>query len=124
MTDKRIKQAIQKILAEQGKSTILTPEWTDRLRQEPRPCQNCFYAKTDRRAVRDFLAARGITQVGDDPDENTIAREFKWGPHIVNLDVLCLCTIPEKSGAMLCQVNATCPHWREDTGRIWIPVSR
>lgn len=107
----------------------MRPEWMDRLVIQQKPCKNCLYADTKRGSVLEHLKAYGITQVTDlhgepKPGENTLAREFGWGDIVKRLDEIALCRIPEKSGAVLVHVAATCPHWTEDHGRIWLPVTK
>ncbi len=100
------------------------PEWMDRLHVEPRPCSACAHCDTRRESVVNFLRTRGISQAGDTPGENTVAREFGWNEIMPKLDLIALCRVPERSGSILVELGSTCPLWAEDRGRIWMPVSR
>ena len=121
------KTTLERLAAEKGMTVEqLTggPEWMDRLVQATTPCMLCAHCDTREQSVREYLKSLGITEAGETPGENTIAKDFKWADVIPRLHMLALCRIPERSGAVIVHRAATCSYWTEDRGRIWMPVTR
>ena len=90
-----------------------------RARVETQPCWLCRHCIVDRPTVMGYLRARGVTQASSGaPGENTLARDFRWGPLMRKLDALCICRRPNVAGTELVHYMNTCSLWELDSDRL------